>query len=568
MVFTTTSNRFVPLCVAVALVVGAIAPTPAEAAAKPKPARAASHKKKRPPPVTAFPHAHYKVEQVIKASPMHGATGLAFGPNGGLYAASPVGRAVYQVNAATGGATVSLGPPRGGAGDLAFSQAGTLAWVAPRLSSVFVRNRRGAVRTVAENIPHLRAVNFAPDGRLFFSAIAENDGLFEADISGKSPPRLVMSGLGGVGAFQIDKADVMYAPLQFRGKVVKINLKTHDVTDVASGFAGPTAVRLAADGALIVVDHPTGQVIRIDRKTGDKTVIATLEGPADALAIAKNGTLYVAGAAFNTIAAINPETKAVRRVTWGGLSGPGSITVIAGETSDQLLIADMGGARLVDPASGAVKLIKRDRGLETVTAAAVRQATYILGSTFPEDIVQITARDTGEVLAHLTNFGAPYDVKPLPDGFVVADYAVGRLTKVADDVHHTRTTLAWGFDGPVGLADGGNGTFYVSEYDGGRITRVATATNTHVPVLEGLNKPEGLALAPDGRLIVAEAGAGRVIAINLQTNKAEILADGLALNFPGDQSGPGLLAGVAVTRDGVIYVTGAAGNVLYRLTRP
>jgi sugar lactone lactonase YvrE len=87
-------------------------------------------------------------------------------------------------------------------------------------------------------------------------------------------------------------------------------------------------------------------------------------------------------------------------------------------------------------------------------------------------------------------------------------------------------------------------------------------------VLEGLQKPEGLALAPDGRLIVAEAGAGRVIAINLQTNAVETLADDLALNFPGDQSGPGLLAGVAVTRDGAVYVTGAAGNVLYRLTRP
>ena len=37
----------------------------------------------------------------------------------------------------------------------------------------------------------------------------------------------------------------------------------------------------------------------------------------------------------------------------------------------------------------------------------------------------------GAVIANLTNFGAPYDIKALPDGFVVADYAVGRLTKVA-----------------------------------------------------------------------------------------------------------------------------------------
>jgi len=588
MVFTTISRFLLHLSVLAAFGLCATVSLSVKAADPPKhgihkavgkaskPSRGASQKKAKASPRIEYPHAHYKVEQVIKSSPMYGATGLALGADGALYAASPVGRAIYQVNAETGAATIHLGPPRGGAEDLAFGPSGILAWTAPHLSSVFVRSRGATVKTVAENIGHLRAVSFAPDGRLFFSAIAEDDGLFEADVSGKAPPRLVLQHLGGVGAFQIDAAGMLYAPLQFRGKVVKINLKTREVTDLATGFAAPTAVRLAPDGAIIVVDHPTGEVIRVDRESGEKSVIATLDGPADALAIAKNGTIYVTSAAFNAIVAIDPKTKTVRRVTWGDLSAPGSLAVIPGvpdKTPDMLLVADMGGARLVDPAAGEVKLIKRGPGMERVTAAAMRKDTYILSSTLPDDTVQVVARETGEVLAHLTDFGAPYDIKTLHDGFLVADYAVGRLTKVADDGRFTRTTLAWGFDGPVGLVEAGKGIFYVSEYDGGRVTRVDTATNTRTPVIEELKKPEGIALAPDGRLIVVEAGADRVLAVKLpangtQVNSIEVLADQLALNVPGDQSGPGLFAGAAVMRDGAVYVTGAAANVLYRLTAP
>src|SRR5262249_15378113 len=145
--------------------------------------------------------------------------------------------------------------------------------------------------------------------------------------------------------------------------------------------------------------------------------------------------------------------------------------------------------------------------------------------------VQVVERATGRLLANFSNFGTPYDVKPIADGIVVADYAVGRLTKVGNDPAHTRTTFAWNFDGPVGLADAGDGRFYVSEYRAGRISRVDAKTNDQVVVIDGLDAPEGIALAPDGRLIVAEVGERRILAVDVASGRAQVLADHLALGL-------------------------------------
>ncbi|TAL01266.1 MAG: hypothetical protein EPO08_10880 [Rhodospirillaceae bacterium] len=517
---------------------------------------------------TEFPRAGYKIEQIIPPSPMHGIHGLAFGPDGALYAASLMGHTIYKVDITTGAATPYVGAPRGSAGDIAFGPNGTLAWTAAGEAAVLTRAPDGGLKTVAHDVTGVKAVNFTKDGRLFFSRIAEGDGLFEASLGGASPPRTIAEKIGGLGAFQFDGAERLYGPLIFRGKLVRMNITTGEVTEIAKGFTTPSAVRIGGDGKLVALDCATGEVIRVDPKTGDKAVLATLDPPVDDLAIAKDGTIYVSSSAFNGITAIDPLSLKTRRVTWGGLSAPGAVVPVADDKAETLLVADAWGARLVDPASGSSTLINRGPGVVGATSIAATEDTYILGNIWPAGTIQIVARDSGKVLANLTNFGAPYDIKPLSDGFVVADYAVGRLTKVANDAAHTRTTLAWGFDGPVGLADAGKGVFYVSEYDSGKITRVDTATNERTTVIAGLEAPEGLALAPDGRLIVAEVGARRVIAVTPASGAAEILADSLAIGLDGGHAGPFLSTGVAVTRDGAIYVTGDVENVLYRLTAP
>jgi sugar lactone lactonase YvrE len=288
----------------------------------------------------------------------------------------------------------------------------------------------------------------------------------------------------------------------------------------------------------------------------------------DTFAIAGNGTLFAAGAAFSAITTIDPLTRGPRQLTRSNLSAPGMIAIAPKDDGEELVVADSWGTRRVDPRTGAVSLIGSAANGTNAVSLAVRGDTLALGNEWPTGSVQIVDRETGAMRANLSNFGAPYGIAPVADGFVVADYDVGRLTKVADDGAHTRTTVAWGFDGPLGLVAAGDGVFYVSEYTTGKITRVATPGNDRTTVISGLRAPEGIALAPDGRLIVAEVGARRVLAVNLSTGAAEILADNLAIGLGGSGSGPNLPTGVAVGKDGAIYVTGDVDNVLYRLTRP
>lgn len=515
-----------------------------------------------------FASAHYKIEQIIAPSAFHGIQGLALGPDGILYAASLLGRTISKVDVATGATTPYLGPLRGGAGDMAFGPDGSLAWAAVKDAAVLMRTSEHATKTVARDMPGVRGVGFGKDGHLYFSRSGDEDGLYEVNPSDAESPRLVTANVGGLGPFQIDDKGTLYGSALFRRELVKIDLASGEMTKIVDGFKSPGAVRLGRDGAPIVLERSTGELIRVDVETGDENVIAKLDPPSDTFAIARDGTIFAATAAFNGITAIDPKTHAVRRVTWSNLGAPGMLALNATENGEELIAADAWGTRRIDPATGETKLIGTSVDTANATSVAVRGDALILGNIWPVGSIQIVARDDGKLRANLTNFGIPYGIVPLRDGFVVADYTVGRLTKVADDVDHTRTTLAWGFDGPVGLADAGNGMFYVSEYDAGKITRVDTANNDRSTVIAGLMGPEGIAVAPDGRLIVAEVGARRVLAVNVSTGTAEALAEGLAIGLEGGGSGPNLPTGVAATKDGVIYVTGDIDNVLYRLTPP
>ncbi len=520
----------------------------------------------------AMPHANYKVDVVVKPSAMHGLHGMAFGPDGGLYVASIMGYSIYRVDVKTGAVTTHLGPPRATSDDLAFGPDGTLAWTGAGQAAIFVRGKDGKIRTVAENVPGVNAINFTKSGRLFFTRIFGGDGLYEADPSGEKPVRTVVEKIGGLNAFQIADDNTLYGPLFFRGKIVKMNIETGELSDVATGFATPAAVKIEADGHLVALDFNKGDVIRVDPKTGDKTTLATVPGPADNLAIAKDGAIYVSSTAYNGITAIDPKTGATRRIVWGGLSAPGLMTMVPDGESERLMVADFFAPRTVDTNTGDVTLMKRGPGVQGSMGIASVRDTYVLSTTLSVGgVVQVLNKSDGAVLANLTNFGAPYDIKALPDGFVVADYAVGRLTKVADDQARTRTTFAWNLDGPVGLADAGGGIFYVSEYNGGKISRVDTRNNNdRSVVIDGLERPEGIALAPDGRLIVAEVGEKRIIAVDPVTGRGEILADKLAIGLEvGPQvAAPFLPTGVAVDRTGAIYISSDIDNALYRLTPP
>lgn len=502
---------------------------------------------------------------------MHGIQGIAFGPDGALYAASVAGHSIFRIDIAKGAITTFVGPPEASADDLAFAPDGTVVWTNISEGTVYARSTDQKIRPLARNMPGVNGIAFTRTGRLFVTCVLARDGLYEVDLSGIRPPRTVVENIGNLNAFQFADDKIIYGPIMSTGKVVKINIDTGKMTDVTTGFKLPTSVRIERDGRLIVIDYRKGEVVRVNPENGQKTLIASLPSMIDNSAIAKDGTIYVSIPCHNGITAIDPETFAQHRVTWSDISAPGLLNMVDVEGKERLLLADVMGPRFMDPETGKTDAINSEVILSGALAIAMNRGAYVIsvrGSIIRSPNIQVLERTTGKVLADLRDFGAPYDVKLLSDGFVVADFAAGHLTKIGDDPAHTRTVLAANLDGPVGLADAGKGVFYVSEYRGGRISRVDTRTGAKDVVIDGLNAPEGIALAPDGRLIVAEVGRKRVLAVEIGTGKTTVIADRLAIGLTVDRQAqaPFLPTGVATGKNGAIYVPSDLDNVMYRLT--
>jgi sugar lactone lactonase YvrE len=519
----------------------------------------------------ALPHAQYKMDVLGSSSPMHGVQGIAFGPDGALYAASVAGHSIFRIDIATAAITTFVGPPEASADDLAFAPDGTVVWTNISEGIVYACSKDGKIRPLARNMPGVNGIAFTRTGRLFVTCVLARDGLYEVDLGGIRPPRTVVENIGNLNAFQFADDKFIYGPIMSTGKVAKINIDSGAMSDVATGFKLPTSVRIEGDGRLIVVDYLKGEVVRIEPENGRKTLIASLSSMIDNSAIAKDGTIYVSSPAHNGITAIDPKTFAQRRVAWSDIGAPGLLTMVDVDGKERLLLADITGPRFMDPETGKTEPINSEVILSGVLAIAMSRDAYVLsvrGNILRSPNIQVLERTTGKSLAVLPDFGAPYDVKPLSDGFVVADFATGQLTKISNDPAHTRTTLAANLDGPVGLADAGYGVFYVSEYKGGRISRVNTKSGAKDVVIDGLNAPEGIALAPDGRLIVAEVGRKRVLAVEVGTRKATIIADRLAIGLTVDPQAqsPFLPTGVAVGKNNAIYVPSDINNVMYRLT--
>ena len=257
--------------------------------------------------------AEYRVETLPPTSALHGANGMHFDADGRLIVGSMMGGTISKVNIETGAVETIVPSPLGIADDLAIGPDGQLVWTTMPMGIVHTLDSAGKVRKIATGLPLINSVYFTRDGRLFAAQVTETVGdLFELDPTGTEPPKVVMKDLQGLNGFDINNDDILFAPLMNAGKVVRIDLKTMELTEIADGFTRPSAVNLDSAGQIYVVDLVTGEVIRVDPETGAKTLIAQRVPPIDNLAISADDLIYVSHPCSDGIEEINPATGAVR----------------------------------------------------------------------------------------------------------------------------------------------------------------------------------------------------------------------------------------------------------------
>ena len=508
----------------------------------------------------------FVVEQIVEGSGFHTVNGVAFGPDGRLFAASVAGESIFALDIGTGAIESIVGPPAGEADDLAFSPGGDMIWTAFLEGVVRVRSVGGEIKDLASGLPGVNSIAFTRDGkRLFVGQVFMGDGVWEIDLAGIAPPRLVASNTGGINACQFGPDGMIYGPSWDRGQVVRIHPETGETSILAEGFGKPGAVRFDSKDNLFVLDDLTGELFSLDEAEGrwSKRLIVRLVSATDNMVIGPNDLFYVSNMADNSIQEVDPNTGQSRFVVTGKLGFPRAIAVSPGADGDLLHVADTGSYRVVNPRTKEVHDIARAvaTNLKFPSSVSVHRNRVLLTCEF-FSAIQIFDL-AGQFIQEISGLNMPGASIGCDDGsIIVTEPLAGRVLRLQDG---RRDVLAEGLQLPAGLADAGDGTVYVSESTSGRLLRIGLENRNVTVVAENLGTIRAIATTMDGSVAVLDAIGGRLLLLEPATGVVNVVARGIPvghLRQPYTRSG-----GLAIGSDGSIYIAADAENALYRIHR-
>jgi sugar lactone lactonase YvrE len=516
--------------------------------------------------------AEYQVTRLVPGSAFHGVHGLGIDSQGRMFAGSVAGAALYEVDPGNGTAKIVVPTPEGMADDIAFAPDGTMAWTGFLTGDLYTRKVDGPVRKIASGLPGINSLAYRRDGRLYASEVFLGDALFEIDVEGAKPPRLIMERMGGLNGFEFGPDDKLYGPLWFKGQIVRIDVDKAELSVVADGFKTPAAANFDSKGNLWVVDTALGQLVRVDPNTGARQMVAQLKPSLDNLAIDDKDRIFVSNMADNGIQEIDPVTGAARQLIIGKLALPGGIGVVSDGDKDTIYVADVFAYRTVDGASGEVSEVARmhaDGGTLEYPMSATAKGNEVILSSWFTGTVQILDRKTGKTLEIMHDFKAPHDAVRLSDGsLLVNELGSKTLTRVSDH-GKTRTPVLGDLAGPVGLVAAPDGeVVYLTEAFAGQVSKVEINGEKTV-LAKDLKMPEGIALTPEGKLVVAEVGAKRLIEIDPRSGNVGEIAGDLPIGLIASPGLPpsNIPTGVGVGASGTIYFSSDIENAIYKVVK-
>lgn len=503
----------------------------------------------------------YEMQPLVKGgSKFHGVHGLRFDNDDTLYAVSVIGQSRFKVNTKTGQVETVQGPPEGMADDLAIGPDGTFYWTAIEDGILYAQTPGGPIRKLWENQRGLNAISFTRDGkRLFVTLVFYGDALYEIDLTGAKPPRLVVDKPGGLNAFEIGDDGMIYGPLVFGHRIVKINPDTGAMTTVTDEVKDPGALKLDFKGSAFALNNDT-ELWKIDLKTGKAALFAKLPAGADNLDLDSHGNIFVSLSQTNSIVEVDAATAAIRYVVEpASLTSATGLSVQTQDGKDTVYLGDLfGGVKRID-GTGAIEKTPVNI-FQPAHVSTTNDHLVAVGQVF--GVIQLLDRKTFEVLGNWGKFDSPGDALEGPNGTViVAETGSGRLLRVTGPEVADRQVIAENLQGPIGLAWAGADAVYVTESIGGRVTRIALADGAATPVAQGLAQPEGIAVDADGSLLVVEVGAKQIKRLNAQSGEAAVIAANLPI---GLSNGPSLYRSVAVSPS-AIYFNSDVDNSVYKL---
>jgi sugar lactone lactonase YvrE len=513
------------------------------------------------PPITT---PGWSLDRLTPPSRVFGANGLRTGPDGRVYIAQVTGSQISALDLSSG-AVEAISPKGGGIiapDDVAFTATGALVATEVMNGRVSVLEN-GAARVLRDDVPSANGITVR-GGRLFIGECRHGGRLLELPLDGGAP-RVILENVPSPNAMEFGPDGKLYFPVMDANEIWRIDVDADGAEPerVAGDLGVPDSVKFDADGYIVSTQVFSGQVLRIDPRTGDQTVLAQLAPGLDNCTFA-NGKLYVSNFT-GEITEISPDGT-TRAALPGGLNWPLDLAVGA---DGALYVADgtyfyrltptgekqIAGMLFTPGYPGFLRgLVPNGPGEFLVTTANGAVARY--------------RPDTSETEVLADGFDQLYGVAQAPDGSaVVVEQGTGRVLAVRSG---GTSVLAEGLQTPVGVVIAADGAVLVGEAG-----RVVTLSGGRVETLvDGLVQPQGL-LIREGLLYIVDSGLKEVLAVDLNTGARQTIASDLPVGAPPGVtpkpllgmppfSGPqGPFAGIAAGPDGTLYVSADGdGSVL------
>lgn len=280
----------------------------------------------------------------------------------------------------------------------------------------------------------------------------------------------------------------------------------------------PFAVAVAPDGRVAIADRGAGQVVLV----GDGAATVAASGLTSPLSVGFDlrGALYVG----DETSIFRVEPGGLARVAGSGTrgfsgdGGPAAAAELGGPTAFSF---DRAGRMFIAEYDGHIRLVGLDGVIETIAGNGTEGF----------------AGDGGPARAAV--LAAPHDLELAADGSViVADSHNGRIRRI--DTPGTITTVASGFQAPVGVAAASDGTILVADAGANSVFRLSAngATRTVVAgdggsqssgdgglaTRAGLAGPTAVAVAPGGEIYISEFEGRRVRRIDPRTGLISTIA--------------------------------------------
>ena len=508
------------------------------------------------------------VQILVPGSVIQAIEGIDIGPDGMIYGTSIHAQAVYRINPHSGEVTIAVRSPYGESDDVAVGPKGTpvegvLAWTAQHTGEVRAQRPGGMPIVVLPNVARINPIAFNAEGRLFAAQSGTgNESLWEIDLIGNQPPRLVAENKYRVNGFGFGPDGRLYAPHFGGGELLAIDVDTGEYTVITQGVGSPAAAKADANGDVWSVDYITGDLWFTDMDSGDSRIAATFPPPIDNLTIADDGTIYLASLADSGILAYDPASKNRWVVTAGSFTVPLGLTMTEVDGREMILAADPFGYRYIDPRNG--DMTRNPTSWSTGSSASVAANDNFIVTTYSgfANRIRKIDRETDAVISTVSTIEQPRGVAITSTGTtIIADAGGNRLVRLdGDDV----IELVSGLKEPVALFLESDTSLLVTELAAGQISRVDLKTKRHTPVVTGLHRPLGIARMRDGRVAVVEP-RGTVTAIDLDTDERSQLARGLPLSLDHHDLPGNTPIGIAVAADGAIYVSCGGDNSIVKI---